>query len=398
MLPKIAKVRAVLLSAPYANDNSAEVHINLPSGYKSCSLVEVTLDNGTIGLGEGYIGVFAPHVFESIVNLIAPYLIGKEISQTNLLYKAVCNITDYWSFQGAARHVISAFEMAFVDAKAKHLNVPAYDLFGGAQVNSIPLYGSGGDSLTPESMVEEFEMLKKLGISIFKIRARNYEVNKTVWCLNKGKEYNIRIAVDMCQNLANPGQSVSEVMNYIKNVEDLTDERIYFLEESLGCQDTESYPLLRKKINIPVCGGEVVTTSYELSSRVEKQYYDFVQPDATVIGGMSEVHSVFDTCKKHGSKAVVHCWGGAVCMMSNYHVAFANGADLAEYPMPYYPLREELMVEPLKIVDGWLQVPTTVGLGVKLTPEIEQKYAFREDAVYNCGGNIRSFCDDSRYK
>lgn len=397
-MPKIIKIRPVLLSAPYANADNAEVAIHLSQGYKTCSLVELTLDNGVTGLGEAYLGVFAPRVFREIVDLVAPYLIGDDIMQTNRIYRKVCNIVGYWSFQGAARHVVSAFEIAAVDAKAKVLGVPAYDLFGGTQVGEIPVYGSGGDSRSPEAMEKEFQFLHSLGVEKFKIRARNYEPYKAAWCLERGRELGIRVADDMAQNLATPGQSVCDVIDFLQRVGQLTHEKFLFLEEALGCLDAQSYPMLRKKIDIPICGGEVVTTSTELSQRVYQRYYDFVQPDATVIGGMGEVNRVFAACFDCGSRAVVHCWGGAVCMMANYHIAFANGADLVEYPMPDFPIRRDLMVEPLVIRDGKLQAPTAIGLGVQLTADLEEKYAFREDAVYNCIGDIQAVCTDEVYR
>ena len=64
-MSKIRKVRPILLSAPYANqDTNFEVKLHLKSGYRTCGMVEITLDNGTKGLGEGYIAVFAPKVFK----------------------------------------------------------------------------------------------------------------------------------------------------------------------------------------------------------------------------------------------------------------------------------------------------------------------------------------------
>ncbi len=70
-----------------------------------------------------------------------------------------------------------------------------------------------------------------------------------------------------------------------------------------------------------------MTTAWELCRRVEDGIYGFVQPDATVIGGKGQVAEVFACCRHHGGEAVVHCWGGAVGMMANYPVAFAEGAS-----------------------------------------------------------------------
>ena len=70
--------------------------------------------------------------------------------------------------------------------------------------------------------------------------------------------------------------------------------------------------------------------------------------------------------------------------MANYHAAFAGGGTLAEWPLPEFELRRALLVAPLEIKAGMLQIPTGPGLGVQLTPELEKYYAFREEAVYSC--------------
>jgi len=374
----------VLLSAPYASPDSLEVQWCLRSGYRTTGLVEITLDDGTTGLGEGYLAVFAPRVFVEIVKLIAPYLAGKPASDLHQRYREMCMVTDYWSLQGAARHAISACEIALLDANAKQLGIPAYRLLGGRSVEAIRLYGSGGDSITPAAMQAELDLLSERGIDLFKIRARNHQVAKTAWTLDHAARRGIGVAVDMAQNLHNPAQSVGDVVRFVEAVATRSPQPIHFLEEALGPADIESYPLLRAKVNCQIAGGEIVTTAQELCRRVQQKYYDLAQPDATVIGGIHQMLEVFAACRQSGCQAVVHCWGSAVCMMANYHAAFAGGGQLAEWPMPRYPLRDELLVHPLHIADGALLPPTEPGLGVRLTPEIEARYPFREDALYTC--------------
>jgi L-alanine-DL-glutamate epimerase-like enolase superfamily enzyme len=192
----------------------------------------------------------------------------------------------------------------------------------------------------------------------------------------------------MCQNLANPSQSVKDVLRFLQEVEDRTPHPIDFLEEPFGPMELDSYPLLRTKTDVRVCGGEILTTAAEMCRRVTLGMYDFVQPDATVIGGMGQVREVFLNCKRYDCETVVHCWGGGVGLMANYHIALACGGILAEWPMPDYTLRRELLVEPLRIENGRLLAPSGPGLGVHLTPELERKYPFREDAVYSCLASV----------
>lgn len=385
--PTIARVRPVLLSAPYAHPESLEVQIHLPTGYRSTGMVEVTLSDGTTGVGEGYLGVFAPRVFESIVNLLAPYLVGRDAFDVAARHRDCCRTCDYWSMTGAARHATAAVEIALLDAKAKALGLPLHTLLGGKIVERIRIYGSGGDSPTAALMQREIDDLKRRGIGLFKIRARNHEAAKTAWVLERAAAAGIGVAVDMTQNLANPGQAVSDVLRYLDDVRRRSARPIEFLEEALGPADVASLPLLRARAGTKVVGGETLTTAEEICRRIELGCYDFTQPDATVIGGIGPTMDVFACGRRHGVDTVVHCWGGPAGMMANYHAAFAGGGLLVEWPMPEYPLRQAMMAEPPRFEDGCLLAPTAPGIGVRLTPEVEREFSFREDAVYRCLGN-----------
>lgn len=383
-MTKIKEVRPVLLSAPYANPDNREVQLHLPSGFRTCGLVEITLENGMKGLGEGYLAVFAPRVFEQLIYLMRPYLLGRDVMDFQKIYRDMLLVIGYWSMQGAAMHALSAVEIALQDCRGKVLDMPVYKLLGGKIEDSLQLYGSGGDSATPEAMQQELEYLETLGIRHFKIRARKHQADKAIWCMKKGAEKGIRIAVDMTQNLQYPGQSVGDVVKFVNKVEQASGQELFFVEEVLGPANLMGYPLLRQKLNAKIAGGEIVTTAKELCDRVALGTYDIAQPDATVIGGIRPVMEVFDTARRHATEVVVHCWGGPVGMMANYHAALAGGGKLTEWPMPSFPLREAMVAEPWKIKKGRLLIADTPGLGVELTEEVEQKYAFREDAIYHC--------------
>ncbi|MFF9569581.1 mandelate racemase/muconate lactonizing enzyme family protein [Streptomyces sp. NPDC014685] len=380
---RIAAVRPVLLSAPYADPENLEVRVALPTGWRTTGLVEVTLDDGTTGLGEGYLAVFAPHVFVSTVELLVPHLVGRPAGDLAERYRDMVLVTGYWSLQGAARHVVSAVEAALLDALGKRAGVPAYELLGGRRTDRIRLYASGGDSASPSAMSTEIAAVASLGIDTFKIRARGHEADKVVWTLEHAAPHGVGVAVDMAQNLDEPGQSAADALAFLDAVGAGTPQPVRFLEEPLGPARAHEYPALRRAAGCPVAGGETVTTARELLERVAAGYYDMVQPDATVVGGPRQTLAVFAGAAEHGVAPVVHCWGSAVCQAANYHAAFVGGR-LAEWPLPAYALRSELLVEPFRIESGRLLAPRAPGLGVRLTPETERRFAFRGDAVYRC--------------
>jgi L-alanine-DL-glutamate epimerase-like enolase superfamily enzyme len=316
-MPEIADARCILLSSPYADADDPEIKECFPNGPKrTVGMVEVTLDNGVTGLGEGYLAVFAPLVFKAIFDLCRPYVVGRDGFDIVRRVKDLCSVCDYWSLQGAARHVTSAFEIALVDAKAKSLGVPAWQMLGGAESERIRIYGSGGCCDAKDQFLRELDLLESLGIDLYKIRAVKDDVRRTAWVLNEAGRRGIEVGVDMCQNLADPPQSPDQVIAYLEAVRRLSDRPIAFLEEAIGPDCPEGFKALRARVDIPICGGEIITTPKEMIDRIDGDVYDFVQPDASVIGGIGAVLQVFRAVAAQGTDVVVHAWGGAAARIA----------------------------------------------------------------------------------
>jgi L-alanine-DL-glutamate epimerase-like enolase superfamily enzyme len=258
------------------------------------------------------------------------------------------------------------------------------------------MYGSGGCCDSKEHFQQELAILARMGIDLYKIRAVKQDVYRTAWILDEAARHGIEVGVDMCQNLANPPQPVEDVAAYVENVYRLTDQRIVFLEEAIGPANPEGFKELRDRVEAKVCGGEVITTPVEMIERIDNDVYDFVQPDASVIGGITAVMDIFNAAAKRGTEVVVHAWGGPVAIMANYHTAFAGGGMLVEYPMLAFPLREAMVMDgQMHIEGGRLRCPTAPGIGIELTPQIEAQYAYDKSAVYDCtGGDWQARPDD----
>jgi len=384
-MPKITSVRSILLSSPYADPDDPEIKECFPNGAKrTIGMVEITLEHGVTGLGEGYLAVFAPLVFTAIVDLCRPHVIGLDGFDIAGVVRRLRSLSDYWSLQGAARHVISAFEIALQDAKAKSLGVPVYDLLGGAKTDSIEIYGSGGCCDAKEQFLRELDLLGSKGIKLYKVRSVKRDVHRTAWVLEEAAKRGVKVGVDMCQNLADPPQRVEDVVGFVEAVHRLTPHRMIFLEEAIGPDEPAGFKELRTRIDVPVYGGEIITTPKEMIERMKNGVYDAVQPDASVIGGISAVMDIFNAGRNYGTDVVVHAWGGAAAIMASYHAAFAAGGTLVEFPMLAFPLGVEMIGERGRIIDGRLLRPSAPGLGLTLTPEMEARYPFDESAIYCC--------------
>lgn len=381
-MPRIDRLRPVLLSAPYGHAWSTELTTRLPTGYRNCSLVEIGFDDGLTGVGEGYLGVFAPRVFTSIVDMLGEIVQGRNLVDSEAIVRDVSLATSYWSAQGAARHVVSAIEIALWDARAKQAGKPLYALLSDDAPRPIRLYGSGGSVARPNDILGELDIIAALGIDTIKIRSRAHQARHASEIIRLAQARGIAVAIDMTQNLALPSQTVDEAIGFLEALSEAGNPPPVFLEEPFGPDRLDGFNQLRKRSAVPIAGGEIITTPEELKSMIDAGSYDICQPDATVLGGITPVLAVADYANRNNVKAIVHAWGGGASLMANYHCALAAGTDLAEYPIPPFSLREQLFTQPLVIADGILQPPTSIGLGINLSPALEREFPIREDAAY----------------
>jgi len=95
-----------------------------------------------------------------------------------------------------------------------------------------------------------------------------------------------------------------------------------------------------------------------------------VQPDATKVGGISEVRRLLWSAYDHNILLVTHGWNTAVGLAADLHLAAASPtARWVEYitPSPYI---ENLLTVPFTLDDeGLLAIPTGPGLGIELDPD-----------------------------
>jgi L-alanine-DL-glutamate epimerase-like enolase superfamily enzyme len=381
----VTAVRPVLLTGEYGDPASLENLLHLPTGMRTCGLVELTLSNGVRGLGEGYAAVFAPEVFAAAVELVGPAIVGLPLDgpeDVAGLARRVTACTGYWSHQGPGRHVLAAFETAAQDCLARTAGVPLWRSLGVTGRPALRVYASGGDATGPDAMAAEIEHVAAHGVGTLKIRARGSQVAKAVWSARATAEAGVDLAVDMCQNLAVPSQSADDALAFERAVTEASGRALAFLEEPLGADRVAEYPGLRARAASPVAGGEIVTTPGELAGRMSVGSYDMVQPDTTVVGGIGATLEVFGAARRHGVAPVVHCWGGAVGVYATWCAAAAGGGELVEWPTPAFAVRDALLGDVGVPRHGTVTLGDAPGLGLELTPAVEREFAYRPEATY----------------
>lgn len=372
---RIASVRAVLLSAAYPPGKEL-TWVGGTIWSWDAGLVEVTLDDGTTGLGEAGAGIMAAQAVPGIVTAFEPYLLGVEFAHPLEVADHLRAYTAFWSRGGILNGVAGAIETACLDAVGKREGVPAYDLLGGAKRTSIETYASGGLGTTFDEISQWMFSQVDAGFGTVKFRAMKDPdttlrlLDHVVGQLPPGT----RFVLDAVQGCASIPWSVDDAIRVGREV---AARGARWYEEPCFANDLAGYARVRAELDVPISGVESNGTVREFAELIGVGGIDVAQPDVTFVGGPRAFSEVASLASAAGLACVPHVWGSGVTFTANLHTVLAEPAvELFEYCTLPNPLRDALLIEPVDFDAGVLRAPSAPGLGVRLTPELEKQFAF----------------------
>jgi L-alanine-DL-glutamate epimerase-like enolase superfamily enzyme len=108
---------------------------------------------------------------------------------------------------------------------------------------------------------------------------------------------------------------------------------------------------------------------------LQARAFDIVQPDATKVGGISEVRRIAWMAEDNAVQLIPHGWNTALGLAADLQLASANrSTDMVEY-LSGSPFIDELAAEAWKLDgEGMLAVPDCPGLGVELDMDAVEKH------------------------
>jgi len=262
---------------------------------------------------------------------------------------------------GIASLAIAAVDIALWDLRARLAGVSLAAALGQVR-DRVPAYGSGRASptLPVDDLVRLSAEYVSAGFHAVKIRigrepAADAERLRQV---RKAVGPGVRIMCDANERLDLP--------TALWLGRQLVDTGIYWLEEPLLSQDLEGYRRLRAALPIPLALGEHVFSHREFIPYIANGAIDIVQPDACMIGGLSEAMKIGRVAEAFGLALAPH-------FMTELHVHLAAALPRATY-VEYYPFMDDLLTEGLVVEDGHVLVPKGPGHGVQFTDEAWKRY------------------------
>lgn len=331
--------------------------------------IKVLTDEHLVGIGEAY-RVGPDVAVEQTVHYLKDWLIGEDPTRIEHLWRIMYNGSRFpgGSMLNAA---ISGIEIALWDVKAKAHGVPVYQLIGGRCRDRIRVYRAVGGS-TPQQCADDARLAVRQGYTAVKMGPQPANMAKLPWgrVLRETRERMeaVRRAVGEDIDIAlDPHAQVFEPVRALELSEAVRPFRPLFFEEPLRPENRFAMGDLRQKIGVPIATGEMLYTKYEFRDVIAAKAADILQPDLLICGGLLEAKKIAAMAEAEYLTVAPHNPMGPISTAVSAHFAASTGNFLIlEYRPDNVSPTRDLILEPLKLVEGHLEIPETAGLGIEL--------------------------------
>lgn len=385
-MPSITAVRAFWLQAPIPPDRRHTSDFGLMDTFNS-GLVVIETDDGLTGYGEAKVHVGSAGNYAALCAVVEhelrPMLLGEDPRRLAGLWERMYNGSRAGharahgrSFpqlgrRGITISAISGVDIALWDLLGKALGVPVCQLLGGRCRDRVPAYASGGWA-GPGEIGAEGRRYVEMGYRAIKIRSglndRSLDVSaERARELREAVGPDVRLMIDGHGTLNLP-----EVKRLCRKIEPYD---IAWFEEPTPIDVPDGLRRLRESTDIPLAAGESEQTRYPFRDLLEMRAVDWVQPDPSICGGLSEARHICSLASAYGVQAAPHLWGGAVLFAAGLHLAAATpNVTILEHCHGHNPLLREMVPEQFPLVDGCIEVNDRPGLGITPDPAFIAEY------------------------
>ena len=371
---KIVDVEAIILRQPVIDGTIAD-------GSQDDLIIRVHTDEGITGIGEVD---SAPEVVKAVIEAPASHaiatglrhvLLGQDPMDIEGLWERMYLASIYYGRRGAAVHAISGIDIALWDIKGKKLGKPVSELLGQKKRDKLRAYASLLMPNSERNVAAKVEQLGEQGFTAIKFgwgpigqdEAHDVALARAA---KRAAGSRIEILIDAGFGYRDDADRAIRVARRFEEL------GIYWLEEPFWPDELDAYAKLADAVGMPVAGGEEDATRWGFRELMERGHVDIVQPDVTRCGGLTEALRIAQEAHSAGRICVPHAWKSGVIKAASLHLnAVLEDALFQEYCVAETPINLQLTQERMPIRDGFVEVPTAPGLGVRLDPEILARYA-----------------------
>jgi L-alanine-DL-glutamate epimerase-like enolase superfamily enzyme len=372
---RISRVEAFPLRYPEPNNAGKTRHL---------TLVRIETGGGAVGWGEAITGTEDASVAMRVIvdRGFASRLVGRDPSQVEAIWAEFREST-YWTGDGGiVTFAISAIDMALWDLTGRLTGLPVHQLLGGKRRDRVR---------AASSVIFDTGDLEGIGRQFADLHARGYGVLKGGWghdlsiAFGRDRRRDVDIVRTVREAVGPAAEIIVDVVagsgwtasHAITMAAAFEPYRLFWLEDALTENDLAGWQRLRAATATPLCTGEKGWTIPHFRRLIGSGALDIVMLDPGRAEGVTGVKKVIDLAVDAGLSWNAHSWSSALNTAASLHLAAAspNVLVLEIKPEPS-PMQHELVTDPIEMVDGWIAVRDTPGLGVTVDEAAVRRYTF----------------------
>lgn len=381
---KIKSLETIVIELPRRTSYTWR-SLQVPIGKYVVLRIETT--DGIVGLGEApailswggeygrYYGEDPAIVCHLLNNLIAPMLVGANpLDVKAILADLDVNVRGY-------PYTKAMVESALLDIVGRALEVPVYQLLGGAMRKSIPLCHSIGIA-SPEEMAKEAEQVAADGIVWMQVKIPGVpEVDlKIVTEVRRAVGSQVTIFPDVNRGYKDSKTAIMSVRAMHEHA------GIHAIEQPV--EGLGAMAQVAKTVDIPVIVDEGCWSPQDAMEIAKCGGADLISIYFTKSGGMLRSMQIGTVAQAAGLPVNVNgSLEGGVGNAANLHLAAAleaqmwpaiitvntlAGREQTKVAGVFYT--DDIITEPFEYSKGHLMVPEKSGLGIELDPKKVSKY------------------------
>lgn len=365
--------------------------------------LKIVTEDGVYGLGDATLNGRELAVASYLRDHLVPLLIGRDARRIEdtwqYLYKGA-----YWRRGPVAMAAISAVDVALWDIRGKTLDVPVYELLGGASRDGVLVYGHASGP-TLDDALEAVAAYRKLGYRAIRAQCGIPALEGVYGVARDGVQY------EPAQRglPADTGWSSELYLNFIPTLfqrareefgselhllhdvhhrltpieaarlgKDLEPYRLLWLEDPVPAEVQESYRIIRQHTTTPIAVGEVFNTIYDCHRLIEEELIDYIRMSVAHGGGLTHMKKVAGLAELHHVRT--GCHGptdiSPVALAATLHFDLSvHNFGIQEY-MRHAEDTDRVFPHDYRYADGMLHPGDAPGLGVDLDETLAAQYPY----------------------
>jgi L-alanine-DL-glutamate epimerase-like enolase superfamily enzyme len=306
-----------------------------------------------------------------IEHRLRPMSLGLDPCDVDSVWRRLFASRAFWESGGSVLCGISAIEVACWDIRGQAEGVPVYELLGGRKREWIEPYASDLHWEEPQRMAETAARFVEQGFRCVKTHigapgegerdlARVEAIRRAI-----GPDVGFMIDVN----------TVFERQQALEFGQALLPFKPYWYEEPVCPLDAAGHAWLRQQLPLKIATGENLYATYGFEPFWSPQACDYIMPDILRCGGLEQTRQICQAAVTHGVVPSPHNFSSGVGLAATLHLMAAMPeTQWLEFDPTDTAIYEELFIEPLAVESGRVRVPTTPGLGVRLSEPTIKKY------------------------